>query len=841
MRDRVWQIVEQRLRSVVPPAHAASTIGDLAEDYARLRATQGIIRSRLWLLREAGSLARAYRAADGSRRRFPIADDCYHAWRRLAARPASALLGAGLLALGIGLATAMFSVVDSLLLTPAPFREADRLVQQGFWRPEPAVMDAWRTSAMFDDVQAARLIPFQYDEGGARGWVGAYVTPGVFDMLGVRPLRGRAFGPESARPGSENEVVLSEVIWRSAFGGDADLLGRHIRVNGSALAVVGVMPASFRFPRPDTMLWRPFDPSASDSGATVVYGRLKPGVPRANADAMAAIAARQLARLPASYRGTPPVQRVGDVDLGGFTRRALWLLLGGVALVFVVLCANVSSLLLAQLSGRRREFGLCGALGASRARLMRQAAVEHMLIGALGAAAGVALAWGLTSIVPEFFLGRTLNVVNVDLRALLIACALGVASVLLAGLVPAWLGTHADPSDALRGSRQVATETRAATIATRGLLGAEIALACALLVGSTLLVRSFTNLVQADRGLSIDGVTQVRVSGFRSAYSSVEAIALAVTSVSARFAAAAGVEGAAVSQEIPPISGPRGGRVLLDDLTVASDAYRVSASFFHIYRIPILRGRTFEPGDTPLDVVVGERLARLLWPGQDPVGQTYKLGSYRDPRRVIGVAGEIRLPTVDADRDLPEFYQPLDKDVGTIYVSLRCRGACPDDAAIRSIVGAVHPALNARIVSPSEIEYLNHLRLPRALAEVGVLFAIVAVITAAGGLFSVMTHAVGLRRREFGIRTALGASPAQMRALVFRDASTITAIGLASGALGGWMVAHSLTAFHYGVSPFDPVTWLAVMCTIAATSLAAVWRPARQAVRVDPVALLREE
>jgi hypothetical protein len=274
---------------------------------------------------------------------------------------------------------------------------------------------------------------------------------------------------------------------------------------------------------------------------------------------------------------------------------------------------------------------------------------------------------------------------------------------------------------------------------------------------------------------------------------------------------------------------------------VPSDGYRVGSSFFTVYRIPILRGRTFEPGDTELDVVIGERLAGLLWPGEDPVGRTYTLGSFRQPRRVIGVAGEIRLPTVDAARDLPEFYRPLERDIGSVYFSLRCRGACPDDARMRAMVASVHPALSARIVSPSELEYLNHLRLPRALAEVGGLFAIVAVLTAAGGLFSVMTHAVGRRRREFGIRTALGASPRQMRALVFRDAMTVTTIGLSSGVLGGWLVARTLTAFHYGVSPSDPVTWVAVFGTLSVTSFAALWRPARQAVRIDPVALLREE
>jgi len=673
------------------------------------------------------------------------------------------------------------------------------------------------------------------------------VTPGVFDLLGVRPVRGRVFTTVNGRPASNEEVLLSESIWRSAFGADQALLGQRVKADGGSAVVIGIMPASFRFPTPTTVAWKPLEvvPGQSGDGFTI-FARLKPDVAPEAAGVRLRELARELARMPRNYRGSPPVHAVGRVELESTTRRSLWLLFGGVALVFVVLCANVSNLLLARLSSRRREFGLCNALGASRARLMRQATAEHACIGVVGAAAGVGMAWALTSAIPGIFLDRSLNAIDIDPRALWAASLLGVASVILSGLVPALVGTRADPLDSLRQSPQAGTEARSTRLVTRGLLIGEIALACSLLVGSTLLVRSFANLAYADRGLTSDGVVRVGVGSMDEAFGSYEAMTLAIAAIDARFAAWSEISAVGMSREIPPGPtmtehahlGPPGSKP--DPGTVIeSDAYRVGAAFFEVYRIPILRGRTFEPGDTLQDVVVGKRLADLLWPGQDPLGRSFAAG--RESHRVVGVAGEIGLPTLDPSLDRPEFYTPMGSLSRTLFVNVRCRAACPSDAAIQAQIHAVHPGLRVRVVSPADDVYQTHLRLPRATAEVGGLFTVVALLTAAGGLFSILSYAVGRRRREFGIRTALGASPTQLRRLVFRDGASIVAIGVAIGMLGAWMVARSLSAFHYGVTAADPITWAGVVGVIALTSIAAAWRPARQAMRVDPVKLLREE
>jgi putative ABC transport system permease protein len=841
MRDLVWRLIERRLRRSLPAMHQASTIGDLAEDYAHCRATRGRIGAWLWLLREVRSLTKAYR---GARPRLMLSDDLRQAWRRVAARPGTAIACACLLALGTGLSTAMFSVVDSLLLQPAPFRDPGRLVQQGLWRNEPAVMDGWRSSGMFEAVEAATPVTFQPDDPAASPWPGALVTPGVFEMLGVSPVRGRVFDAVDGRPLSIDEVVVSESIWRSSFGGDPTLLGRRIRLDGISVVVVGIMPRSFQFPTPATLAWKPLDLASAQRG-TAIVGRLTAGVTRADAEIRTTPIVRQFARLPRNYSGAPPLGPVGGSELNTFTRRALWLLLGGVALVFVVLCANVSSLLLTHLSARRREFGICAALGASRGRLVRQATFEHTLIAIAGAVAGVGMAWVLTSVVPEFFLGRTLNPIDIDLRSLLIASGLGGASVLLSGLVPAWLGTRPDPADALRGSRQAGGETRAARVFTRGVLITEIGLACSLLVGSALLVRSFVGLIEADRGLTLDGVVRVNLGGLDRAFPSISAMTLGTAAIEERVAAWPEVIAVALSREIPPSWSVSNVSVEADpatpgsEITMRSDRYRVSSAFFGMYAIPILRGRLFQAGDTEQDVIVGERLANLLWPGLDPLGRTLEIG--RTGSRVIGVAGEIRLPTLDRELDRPEYYTPLGNASRTLYLNLRCRTACPDEGIIQARLAELHPAIVARPERASENAYLNQLRLPRAIAEVGGVFAVVSVLTAAGGLFSLLTYAVNRRRREFGIRAALGASPRQIGHAVVRDGLTVAGAGAAAGLLGGWFVARSLAAFHYGVTAADPVTWIAALGVIALTSLGASWRPARQAMRVDPVKLLREE
>jgi predicted permease len=849
MSHLLWRLVERRLERALPPQHLSSTIGDLAEDYAGRCADVGRIRAGLWLIRETWSLTSAHRTSlprDRRSRSFAPSAELRYAVRRLGSRPLHSLACAALLGVAIGLCTAAFSVVDAVLIQPAPFRDADQLVQQTTGYAEPALMEAWRASGMFEDVEAARVVRLEAPASAA-AWTAALVTPGVFDLLGVTPIRGRAFTTFGERAGPTDEVVISEAVWRSHFGSDIALLGRRIALQDGAAVVVGIMPASFRFPTPSTVFWRPFYPTPREAGGFLMFGRLKEGVPVQDAEGRTKAMALALARLPPNYSG-PPLTQVGTPALDAHIGRALWLLLGGAGLVFVVLTANVSGLVMTGLAARRREFGMCAALGASRGRLLREAAIEHALIGVAGAGVGLWFAWSATALIPDVFQGHTLNLVDIDGRALLAASALGAAAVIVSGIVPAWLGTRPSATGALPTSRQAGVETPASRSLTTGLLVGEVALACALLAGSLLLVRSFANLARTDRGLNADGVVRLRVTNLDDAVGYGEPMRIAIASIAAQFGAAPNVSAVAVSREVPPGPTQRQGvhlgppRSRPDpDRVVPADSYRVGGSFFELYAIPILRGRAVQPGDDPFDVVVSERLAERLWPGADPIGRTFAAGMLPEPRRVIGVAGELRLPTLDPALDRPEFYIGMGVESRTLYVSLRCRGSCPAEPLVQALARAVHPKLDAHVVSPAEDAFLSELRLPRAAAEVGGVFAVVAVVTASAGLFSLLTAAVHRRRHEFGVRVALGASPGQIHRLVVGTGLKIVGIGVSAGVLAGWMVGRSLAAFHYEVTSLDSTAWAVVVVTIGVTSLAAAWRPARQAARFNPLSLLREE
>lgn len=785
--------------------------------------------------------------------------DLRSAFRSSSRRPGGALAAVAMLALGIGVTTAMFTVVDALILRPAPFPEPDQLafVYMGTERGgrtvvSPAVLDAWRESAAFDGAESAFPYTALIEADGAVMTRGiARVTPGLFEMLGgITPLRGRLFDAGDAGAG-DGRVLVSEDVWRGLYRADPTLVGSRITVDGESLTVVGILPADFRFPSWDTVLWKAVDLDGRSSSAdqqAMAYVRFAAGLPRSDALRLATEAARAADSTTAKLE--PLVQPLAGMVLDSYYQRAVPLLAGGVILMFLVLCANVSSLLLARLTARQREFSMRSALGASRRRLMRQALVESALLGALGVVAGAGAGWALVSVarayLPEAFLLRTLNPLNIDLRALAVTSVTGGVATLGAGLLPAWIGTRADARSSLRVMDRGGTETRGARAATRALLVGEIAFACALLVGATLLVRSFINLAGADRGLEAEGVVVATLSLPRAPFPDRASRAAAARTIEEEVRALPAVQRVAWSYGVPPDGGAFSwGQWTSDapgapgvDLTV--DRYYVGPEFFPLYGIPLLRGRTFQPSDPPGSVIVSERLARALWVDLDPIGRSFSSGKERF--RVIGLAREINHPSLDARLDGPEFYEPFDGVGGYAMMSLRCAAAaCPDPAVVRHRIVAAQPAVRVIHVRPLGDVYFEQLARPRAAAALGFAFAAIALLTAAGGLFSVLSYAVGQRRREFGIRTALGASPLQIRRLVLQDGLVVALTGVAFGSLLAWLLARGLGSLQYGVSLADPFSWALVIGLLGLTTAAASWRPAREAVRADPVRLLRED
>ena len=807
--------------------------------------------------------------------------DLASAFRQVRRNPALSALAIATLALGIGLSTAMFTIADALLLRPLPFPDPEQLSRVclcterggGSTVVPPAVLPAWRDSPAFTAVEAytrgTSVIELEDDELAVTS---ARVTPGLFGMLGVRPELGRLFTADEGAAGADDRVLLAEDLWRRAFGADPGLVGRRIIVDGHSLLVVGVL-ADVRFPQWDTLIWMPIDyaaPGASVASATAMpIVRWAAGMPQDDAQRLATDAARA-ADPSLEFDSVRPIPVITTITARLWTtRRALGadeeyygraapLLAGGVALVFLLLCANVSGLLLVAFTARRHQFGICSALGASRFRLLRQALLESAVLSALGALVGVGLAWSLVAaahgFLPPTLVQRSLNPVGLDARALAAASAAGLVATLAAGLLPALVATGRDPVASLR-SGGAGTETRTGRRATRVLLVTEVAMACTLLIGATLLVRSFVNIAGADRGLDARGVMTAWVDFPERGEDGQErevpepAVRLSLmNAIEQEVRAMPDVRDVILSFGEPPDGGGfwagdgwRPDSANADPLDLGMvEYYEVSADFFAFYGIELLAGRTFRPGDTANDLIVGERLAALLWPNSEPVGRSFQLDDHS--YRVIGLAREIHYPSLDANTDNPELYKPFDPAEHTSFMmSLRCAGTCPGTTQLSERILAAGGAARLFRGGLLEEQYQQQLARPRAAAALGSAFAMIAVLVAMGGLFSVLAYAVSRRRREFGIRVALGAGKRELARLVQRDGISVATVGLLVGSAGAWAVQRVLAAFQYDVTLTDPLNWLVVAGVIFAATLLASWRPAARAGRVDPAELLRQE
>jgi predicted permease len=779
--------------------------------------------------------------------------------RRLLARPATTALAVGMLALAIGITTAMFSLVDAFLLRPMPFRDPDRLAHLqmasktgGRLFVEPDVLRSWRELPGFEAAEGVTIEDVVIEAGTdpvARA--AALVSPGMFDMLGARPLRGRLFNASDAPHGAGTVAVISEDLWRGVFGADHSILGRQIRLGPDAAEVIGVLPREFRFPAWNTQVWRPID---YDSDPVIParmprpYVRFSPSIPEEDA-LRAATEAAHLHDPTTTGHSATRAPEASDYFGARYMRTAVPILFGGVTLVFVVLCINVGSLLLMRFSDRRREFAMCAALGASRSRLVWQAIVESSVLGTMAAAAGMLLAWILVAtaslVLPVAFLSRSLNPLNVDIRAAGVAVVLAILATLVAGCAPAALAVRTVPGGWILA--RTSTETRHARLLTRAFLTAEVAFACALLVAATLLVRSFINLSQLDAGFDYKGLVTLWTTidvGAGQDNGAKEAIA---RQAAASLGSLPRVRQVAMSRG--SMFAP--GRLVIADwqpdrpessaVSVQAALYEVEPHWLALNGIRMVRGRGLEPRDPANHVVLSERLASQVWPGADPIGRSFVWN--QESYRVVGLAEDTRRPVQDMERDFAEFYRLFQGAASAAYLTftVRCDASCPTEGQMRARVMAAAPRVRVIRVSRLDELYREELAQPRATATLSLAFASVALIATSGGLFSVLSHAVGRRRREFGIRLALGGSPRQVRSLVARDSAQVAVLGVALGSVGGWLVVRTLEVLLYGVTAADPWAWTIVLVTVAFAAFAGTWPPATQAMRVNPAILLREE
>ncbi len=863
-------------RRLLGPAWHPDTVATILDVCAGARRRHGVVGYALALFTEITNLLLvAVRARLGGRTPITgglppptprkagstmpaVIHDVVNGWRRMVRQPRAALGVIALLTLAIGVASAMFTVMDAFIVRPAPFREADRL--HSLWlrgsgaRPNVAAARALRDSGHFDAVHAT-VINARAEFLGPSGpdvRMGAWIPAGTFADLGVSPLVGREFITGEGTEGNDGYVLLSESVWRDVFEADPAIAGRTVQMSGRPTIVVGVMPDRLRFPNNGDGMWRPLDldrPSAaSQQSQMLLFVRRTAGMPLADAERLAGEVVSSLA-------GPGPVtatSRPMGSQLDDYSRESLVSLAIGVGLVFVLLCANVTNLILARTAARRQEFGVCTALGASRLRLLRQVLLEHLAVGITASVLGLGLAYALIALanatLPEDLLWRTLNTLDVDFRAVAATSVIGLLAVLLAGLPAAWFGTRIAVNESI-GTSRGGTDTLGSRRLTRGLLVLEVAMAVAVLASAGLHVRSFVNLVNADRGLDTDRVLVATLALPQSATGA--SAATLVSEIETQLAGLPGVDRVSRTAHVPPDLGAMHfGLQMQTDLTHSEvvtlgllRSYQVPEGFFDTFGIRIVDGRGFDAADDEHTLVFSEQLARQLYGDQSPVGRTVSL--WKRQYRVVGVATEIRNSITEPREDHPEFYMrwtaPVDAAAsGGVMMGIRCAVPCASHARIREAITSVSAGIEVTALRELSDDFLEQLARPKMAAIVAAAFSGLALLATAAGLYGVLAYAVTRRRREFGIRAALGAHPTDLRRLVLRDGVAVTAIGLVVGLGAGWGLARWLESVRYGVTFLDPLTWGTVTLTVLVVAVAASWMPARAAMRVDPAEMLRD-
>ena len=803
-----------------------------------------------------------------------VGRDVRYGLRSLRRAPAFVAVAVLCLALGIGANAAIFSVVSAVLLRPLPYAEPERLVRayesMRSWGPGSTGSVSWPNYVDWRDGARSFEQLVAYGVGSAnllgRGEPERVrrveATANLFTALGSRPVLGRTFVEGEDQPGRDGVVVLGGGFWQRRFGGDPRVIGQAVTIDGQPRTIVGVMPEAFNFPagsRPYDV-WLPLVPSDGErtsrgNHAFNVVGLLRPGVTPRQADAeLREIAARLEKQYPQQQAERIALTRPLAEDVFGRTRPQLLVLLGAVALVLLIACANVANLLLARATARRREVAIRLALGASRARLVRQLLVESLLLAAGGAALGVVFArWSLAAMRPlvERALPRA-SEIALDGPVFLFLLAVAVASGVLFGLAPALQATRGDVKDFL-GEGSKGTAGAAQTRLRAGLVVAEIALSLVLLVGAGLLMRGFFLLRGTPAGLDPRNVLTVRV-GTPDGVPDAERTTRFFGPVLERVRAIPGVGSAGMITMLPIQSAwtnggytvegeptPEPGKEPLAEMRITSPG------FYQSLRIPIVAGRDFSEADavSPGGVIVNQAFVkRHFESGESPVGR--RVNIYGAARPIVGVIGDVRQAGLDRE-PLVEVHGYFNDTTVTGWLSemtIAVRTSVPPASvagAVREAVRRVNadqPVFRVQTMEEVVAESLAGRRLHLWLLGI---FAAVALALAAAGLYGVIAYLVAQRTREIGIRMALGARTRDVVGLVVAQGARLTAVGILVGLAGAWALTRLLATMLYGVSPRDPATFLAVAGVLASVAMLATWLPARRAARVDPLLAIRSE
>lgn len=787
------------------------------------------------------------------------------------------------LALGIGANTAIFSVVNSVLLRPLAYRQAQQLYIIRVIVP---------ALAKFAPSLPANIAGFSFWQKELRSFDGIAIVEGTsrdltgqgpaeeipiaqgswnfFDVLGVQPALGRTFRPEEDVPGRDHVAVLSDWFWRDRFHADPSLVGKTILLDGIPYEVVGILPASLHFQKGDelgqltgfavrTALFKPLGQKPEDWGLLgdfdyAAIGRLKPGVTRAQALAELNVVQAQIAKRAGAgvdlYAQLIPM----EVSVVGPARRGLILLLGAVCAVLLIVCVNLANLLLARVPGRMREAAIRTALGATRSALARQMLVESFLLSLLGGGAGIWIAsaslnWLIRA--APVSLPR-LDEVHMDARVFGFALALSALTGILFGVLPAWRVAHASPQETLKAVSAAASEGRRTRRLRENLIGLETGLSTLLLILSALLVASLIHVLRVNTGFTTDHVLAADISLPPQSYERTADRQRFYAEALARIRALPGVQSVGWTSFLPlkgnrSVSGIRLPGQQTGAMAPPANYRAVSPDYFKAMGIPLTQGRIFEERDRGRKViVVSQSVANRLWPGKDPIGQTCVTAwAGEQQSEVVGVVGDIRTVRLDQPPEMMVYVPEWRNERGVpSSASFVIRTAInPDGAAVavREAIHKIDPDVPIAAVRPMRELVSQSVEVRRFQMLLAAVFAGAALFLTSLGIFGVVSYSVEQRRQELGIRMALGAGQSDLRCMVLRQGMGPVLAGLAAGIVAAIFAGRLMESLLFGVSAFDPLTTGIVAMVVVAVALAACWIPAQRAMRVDPMVALRYE
>ncbi len=810
-----------------------------------------------------------------------VARDFRTAFRTLGRRPGFTALAVLTLALGIGANTAIFSVVRGLLLAPLPYPQAERLAQ--VWNTYP-LMDLPRASVSIPDYldrrervsafEESALYNFQsfnlVSDGAPERVPGLRATASLFPLLGARPALGRVFTADDEEPGRDAVVVLSHGLWQRRLGGDPGAVGRDVRLSGEPHRVLGVMPEGFAFPNPRVQLWKPFaftPEMASDDARgnefSQMLARLAPGATLERAqreiDAIHELNKERFPEAREFWESSGFGGMVVDYreQLFGDVRPYLLLLQGVVAFVLLIACANVANLLLTRLASRQKELAVRSALGAGRWRMARLLLAESLVLAGLAGAAGAGLGYAGLRLLDRLGIDSSAAAVEVSLDAgvLLFTLVLSLATAVLFSLVPIFSLWRTDPNEVLKeGGGRGGLAGRRAALPRHLLVVAEVAMALVLLAGAGLLVRTLSALQDEDPGFDAAGVVVAQVNLPRAEYGDDATAAAFYQRALESLRALPGVTSAGLISDAPFSGSSSSGSYMVEGYAPgpgesAPHAFRrvVDEEVFRTLGVALLKGRLFAPSDR-LDsepvVVIDRLLAEKYFQGQDPLGRRLGRGGPDGPRwTIVGVVEPIKVRDLARPETKETIYFPY-RQVPVRNMTFVVRSALGLDAVagpLREAILDVDPELPVYGVTTLGEQLASSFQTRRVSMALLVAFAALALVLAAVGIYGVLAFSIAQRCREIGTRMALGAGSRQILTMVLGQGLALTLAGVALGAAAALALGRFLPSMLFGVTPTDPATFAAVSALLVAVALAACYRPARRATRIDPIEALREE